>query len=197
MRIMADDRFKPGVLDEILARIKSTPPLAIMRPELSYEKALVTVGAADDAMKRKSPEEGDREVEAAEGELRAVLAINPTDSFLWLLLYSVSLTRSGFDPGNISLLEQSYSLGPNEGWVALRRNRLALAIFPILSNATQRMVVSEFAGLVDARFVEDAAVNLTGVGWTHRATLVAGLERVAFANREALAKRFVGRRCNS
>ena len=126
---------------------------------------------------------------AAERELRAVLAIKPTESFFWLMLYSLLVTRNGFDQEAIRFLDRSYLLGPNEGWIALRRNRLALAVFPMLGVSTQQLVVSEFAGLVDSGFVEDAAINLTAVGWKYRAALLAGLSRTKKTSREALAKR--------
>jgi hypothetical protein len=188
-RIIVDDRFKPGVLAEMLVRLESAPQEVIVQPEFSYAKALITLRTAEEAMQRKSPEEADREVNAAEDRLRATLATNPTDSFLWLMLYSLATTRRGFDTGNFSYLEQSYARGSNEGWVALRRNSVVLAIFPLLSGAMQRSAISEFAALVDCGFIDDAAASLTRAGSALQERLLKSLERVDIGPREALARK--------
>ncbi|MGV7217064.1 hypothetical protein [Bradyrhizobium sp. UFLA05-112] len=188
-RIIADERFKPGVLAGVLERMKADPRPLMLQPEFSQGEALVMLRSAEEAMQRKSSGEADREVEAAERKVRATLARTPSDSFLWLMLYSIATTRNGFDANNIIYLEQSYASGPNEGWIALRRNRVALAIFSGLNETSRAIVVSEFAELVDSELIEDAAANLMGVGWAHRQRLLASLERVDIANRRSLAKR--------
>jgi hypothetical protein len=188
-RILADERFRPGVLDQVLSRIEAEPQVARPQPDQVRAEALIRLRAAEEASQRKSPQEADRELGTAEDRLRSSLVLNPADSFLWLMLYRVENDRSGFDASNVRYLDQSYATGPREGWIALRRNRLALAIFPLLDEALQRKVVSEFASMVDSELTEEAALNLTGVGWSHRAKLLASLERVDIIPREAFAKR--------
>ncbi|WP_126259820.1 hypothetical protein [Bradyrhizobium sp. LVM 105] len=128
-------------------------------------------------------------MENAEDKIRTALRENPMGSFLWLMLYSVGTARNGLDPKNISYLEQSYATGPNEGWVALRRNRLALAVFPVLSTLVQSEVISEFANTVDSDFIAEAELTLIGVGWTYKERLLSALESVDLASRQALRKR--------
>ncbi|MCK1536082.1 MULTISPECIES: hypothetical protein [unclassified Bradyrhizobium] len=189
LHIMADRRFRPGVLDDVLARMKAYPRPALVQPEFRYALALVSLQAAEEAMQRKSPDEADREMEATECELRSVLEINPTDSFLWLMLYSVVTRRNGFDQENIRYLDRSYASGPNEGWVGLRRNQWGLAIFSLLSKSLQQEVAFEFAALVSSGFIEEAAINLTGVGWVERERLLENVTQVDIVSREIFAKR--------
>lgn len=189
LHIMADGRFRPGILADMLVRMKAQQQPAILQPELRYALALVTLQAAENAMQRKSPDEADREMQAAEGALRSALEVKPTDSYLWLMLYSVVTRRNGFDPENIRYLDRSYASGPNEGWVGLRRNQLSLAIFSMLSKSVQQEVVSEFAALINSGFVEEAAINLTGVGWVERERLLENLKQVDIVSREIFAKR--------
>ncbi|WFU39458.1 hypothetical protein QA640_34630 [Bradyrhizobium sp. CB82] len=191
-QILLDDRFKPGVLSKVLVRIEQQSAPILLPSELARAEALVRLRVAEEATERASSEEADREVALAVEKVRSSLSLNPTDSFLWLMLYSVETTRNGFDLNSISYLEQSYALAPREAWIALRRNKLALAIFPKLSEVMQVKAVSEFAGMVDGDFIEDAAMNLTTVGWLRRDRLLASLERVDIIQRKSLAKRLVG-----
>ncbi|WP_129590829.1 hypothetical protein [Bradyrhizobium shewense] len=188
-RIIADERFKPGALNQMLARIEADPAPPIQQSQLSLADVLVRLRTAEEAMQRKTSEEADREVEAAERKLIAALHVSPTESLLWLMLYSVETTRNGFDPKTVSYLDRSYLAGPHEGWIALRRNRLSLAIFPVLGDWTRQAAVSEFSEMVDADFVEEAASNLMGVGWTQRESLLAALRDVDVSSKTSLLKR--------
>src|SRR5581483_10514237 len=120
---------------------------------------------------------------------RLSLSLSPTDPFLWLMLYSLEATRNGFDIKSLRLLDESYATGPREGWVALRRNKLSLSVFPMVSDGLQTEIVSEFAGMVDSDFTEAAALNLTGNGWAQRDRLLAGLADANIIAREAFAKK--------
>ncbi|TYO61227.1 hypothetical protein FXV83_39320 [Bradyrhizobium hipponense] len=123
--------------------------------------------------------------------IRNSFSANPADAFLWLLFYSAQTATNGFQAEYLSYVERSYQLGPREGWIALRRNRMALAMFPFASESLRDMIVSEFVGLVDAGLIEDAASNLTGVGWPYKDLLLASLETADIVSREAFAKRLV------
>jgi hypothetical protein len=187
-RIISDARFKSGVLGEVLARLEKLPQPILVQPELAEAKTLIRLRTAEEAMQHENSDQFDREAAAAEQILKSTLSLNPTESFLWMMLYSMETSRHGFDLSNIDYLDRSYSSGPNEGWIALRRNRLALAIFPMLNETQQNRVILEFAGLVDSEFTEPAAFNLTTVGWNYRNNLLARLDGVDIASRQLLAK---------
>lgn len=140
-------------------------------------------------MARKSSEEANSEVAMAENSVKAALAISPGDSFLWLMLYSTETNRNGFASRYIKYLDRSYAAGPREGWISLRRNRLALAIFPMLSSATSLAAISEFAEMVDADFIEDTAQSLMGIGWQHREQLLSALDTADIVSRQRLYRR--------
>ncbi|MDA9516555.1 hypothetical protein XI04_26365 [Bradyrhizobium sp. CCBAU 11430] len=180
--------MKMPALAEMLAGIEPAAPAGLSPPKLFQASALVRLRLAELAMARRSSEEADAEIAAAERKLVEGFSVNPTDSFLWLMLYSVQTSRNGFDPKTVPHLERSYLAGPHEGWIALRRNQLALAVFPLLSEVAQARVVDEFAEMVDADFWNDTEANLTGIGWAHRDRLLAGLQRVDLVSREAFAR---------
>lgn len=187
-RVIADQRFKPGALSEVLARMERQPKLAVVRASYFQAEALVRLGIAERAMGRQASEDADGEVAAAEESVRTALKVNPSDSFLWLMLYSVYTVREGFAPENIRFLDESYATGPYEGWISLRRIRVALSIYSILTKLQQQRIVGEFARMVDTDFIDDAVSNLTGVGWAHRDQLLGSLAGVDIASRQSLAK---------
>lgn len=186
-RIVANDRFNPVVLADMMVRM-DVADRTMMQPEFLSAKALIKLRAVEEATQRKSAEEAEREAKATEDTLRFSLAMNPTDSLLWMMLYSISIAHRGLDLGNISYLERSYVQGPNEGWIALQRNRLTLAIFPLLDEATQRYAISEFAALVDGGFIAEAATNFTRQGPVEQQLLLKGLERSNIGMRRIFAR---------
>lgn len=174
-RIIAGERLGPRAIEQSLKRIEAEHVLRLQQPELLRARSLIRLRVAEEAMNRGNSEEADRDFEAAQQQLIAALEVTPSDSFLWLSLYSVKTTRNGFDTSAVRYLDQSYLAGPHEGWISLQRNRLALAIFPSLIDRTQQAVVSEFAEIVDGDFIEQAARTLTGVGWARKELLLGAL----------------------
>lgn len=136
-----------------------------------------------------SAEEADHEAAMADTKIKSSLEFNPADSFLWLMLYSMETAHHGFDEKTLGYLSQSYTTGPIEGWIALRRNKLALATFADLIGTTQQRVVSEFTGMVDSEFTDAAALNLMGVGWMQSERLLASIAVVNIVPRESFARR--------
>ncbi|MVT53317.1 hypothetical protein GPL17_22865 [Bradyrhizobium yuanmingense] len=187
-RISAGERFKPGVLPDWQVRMNAAPRGAVLQADFSQADALIALRVAEEGLRRKNSEEADRETGSAEVKVRTALSFSPNNSFLWLMAYSLEMSRSGFQAKSLKYLDQSYATGPREGWIALRRNRMALAVFPELEHLTQANVVLEFSNIVDSGFVEEAAANMKGVGWDQRERLLVSLGRVDIAAREAFAK---------
>ncbi|RXH41882.1 hypothetical protein XH94_04235 [Bradyrhizobium zhanjiangense] len=189
LRIIADDRFQTSALANVMPMIEAQRAAAFEQPEFARVRALVQLRLAEEALARKSSEDADRSISVALGDLKLALQVNPGDSFLWLLLYSVEIARGGFGSDSMRYLDQSYTAGPYEGWIALRRNRLALAAFPAFSDAMRSEVLSEFEKMVDDGFIDEAAANLMGVGWPHREQLLAALGSADILSRQGLSKR--------
>jgi hypothetical protein len=67
--------------------------------------------------------------------IRQSLACSPADPFFWLALYALEPSAP------LNYLTASYRLGPNEGWIALKRNLVAFANFDELPDDLRRIVV--------------------------------------------------------
>lgn len=187
--IVADDRFKSGVLQDAVAAMEVQSGITLLQPKLLRARALARLRLAEQAMADSNIEKADSMAVKAQGDLKAALASTPSDPFLWLMLYSITSEYDGLGPEALLYLDRSYVVGPTEGWIALRRNRLALKVFPFLREITQSAVTLEFAEMVDSGFIEDAADNLTSVGWPQRERLVASLATVDIKPKQALATR--------
>lgn len=187
-RIMADQRFRPGALADVLDQMRHEPTRAVVQSAFVRAEALIGFSVADAIRARGSPDAADDEIMVAEGTIRKSLAACPRDSVLWMMLYFSSLLRAGLTPQSLNYLNESYVTGPNEGWISLRRNRLALSIFTSLNELQKELVTAEFARLVDADFLDEAGSNLTSVGFNYRDELLSALISVDIASRQGLSK---------
>jgi len=188
-QIVAEERFKPGVLPELLRTASANPSPWIAQSRLSEALALLAFTSAQEAVQRTTSDDADGEAKAAATKLRAAIALAPQSPFLWVLLYSAETMQNGFDVGQLAYVRVSYALGPNEGWIAMRRNRLSLAVFSALDARMQEAVINEFAELVDSGFVDAAAMNLLTVGWPQKDRLLNGLSEVDIAAKTSLGRR--------
>jgi hypothetical protein len=118
----------------------------------------------------------------------AALTQSPTNSFMWLVDLWLKRLRSEDRDNDLNLLRMSYWSGPNEAWIAVKRNPLALSVFSSLPNELAEQAVSEFAGLVNARLYAQAADILAGPGWAIRERLLSRLVQVDEDNRRAFAR---------
>lgn len=91
---------------------------------------------------------------------RTALSCAPTDSFAWLTLFWLDVAKHGFERDSSAYLRLSYALAPNEGWIALRRSRLAIASLRKLPPDLASDAIDEFVKLVNtgALYPETAAI---------------------------------------
>jgi hypothetical protein len=185
-RVIAGNSFKPKVLAEFMPQVEAAERAAPCRPAALRSAAIIRTSVAEQAI--ADAENIDAQLSALSNSIHRSLACSPTDPFLWVVLYWVESTRNGFHPGYLEYLRLSYQLGPNEGWIALKRNAYALAIFQLLPPDLADMALTEFAGLLDAGFYEEAVAIFTGPGWRERGLLLPRLKDVAERHRQAFAR---------
>jgi hypothetical protein len=178
--------FKPEVLLALMPQVGAAEKADPCRPAAVRSAAIIRTRVAEQAI--VSGENIDAELSALNDSIRRSLSCSPADPFLWFMLYWTESIRNGFQPNYLEYLRLSYQLGPNEGWIAVKRNRYALAIFQTLPPDLASQVVSEFAGLVHSGFVAETVASLEGPGWNVRERLLAGLKDVPERNREVFAK---------
>jgi hypothetical protein len=80
---------------------------------------------------------------------------------------------------DFAYLQMSYLVGPHEGWVAVERNHIALAIVPELPQDQAEMAVTEFIDLVASAYYP---------GWPIRDKLLRRLEDAPVEARRQFAQ---------
>lgn len=80
---------------------------------------------------------------------RDLLACEPADSFVWLTLFWLDSGKYGLNERNADYLRLSYTLGRNEGWIALWRVRLAFVLFGRLPDDLANNAIEDFVKLLN------------------------------------------------
>ena len=111
----------------------------------------------------------------------------PSDAYLWFALFQVESLRAGFNTEYLRYLDMSYKYGPNEGWIAIPRNRAAFAIFEALPTTLQSKVLDEFVLLLRTELYAEAIDIFLGAAAPHRDAVVKRLATVSEKNRQLFA----------
>jgi hypothetical protein len=184
--IIAGTPFKPALLAAMSGGV-ALQAADLRKPSVLADVAIFQLRVLEVAIEEGQPNIDDQMV-TLNRTIRKSLANSPSDAFLWLVLFWLENTQNGFDAENFKFLRMSYLTGPNEGWVAVKRNRLAIALFHQLPKQVAEDAIDEFARLVDSRFTDEAAEILVGPGWRIRERLLSRLAGVDQINREDFAR---------
>jgi len=125
---------------------------------------------------------------ALESALQEAFACTPADPYLWLTVFWSQNNTRGLQQDNFGSLRLSYRYGPNEGWLALRRNRYAVAIYPALPDDLKRNAIDEFRQLVKSDFITDAADIIVGPGRSISDLLLSRLDGIDVQKLRFLAR---------
>jgi hypothetical protein len=186
--IIAEDSFKLESLTSLKATNSDFKALQNGRASVLSSVAIINVRLLEQAIASGSRASLDSLMLETSGLIRQSLVNTPADPFLWTVLFWLENTRNGFNSRHLTFLEMSYSVGPNEGWVAVKRNRFALAMYTALSPVLADSVVNEFSRLVESNYFSAAATILEGPGWPIREVLMSGLKNADEISRETFAK---------
>jgi len=184
--VVNGDPFKSEVLASLMPQVEAAEQAERCRPAGLHSAAIIRTRIAEQALSDSG--DIDASLLSLSNSIRRSLACSPADSFLWFVLYWVESNRNGFQADYLRYLRLSYQLGPYESWIALKRNRYALAVFQRLPPDLAQKAITEFAKLVDTGFYADTVAIFTGPGWRERALLLPGLKDVAERHRQAFAR---------
>lgn len=183
--VLEGDPFKSGVLAKLMPHVEAAEWAEPCSPAVMRSAAVIQTRMAEQAI--VDGDDIDTQLSVLRDSIRGSLACSPSDPFLWVVLYWVETNRNGFQPDYLKYLRLSYQLGPNEGWIALKRNGYAFAIFQQLPPDLAQMAIKEFAKLLDTGFYEEAVAIFIGPGWRERAILLPRLKDVAERHRKVFS----------
>jgi hypothetical protein len=187
LRILGGDRFTPEQLGMLTRQIQATP-VASLRPTALSDIATIRLRLVEVALQSGNAQLAAAAFDNLKAAVAAALDGTPTSSFMWLTDYWSRSVRSRNPADGLKSLAMSYSEGPNEGWIAVRRNPVALSAFPSLPDQLANQALNEFARLVSSGFYADAANTLAGAGWPIHDKLLARLTQLGEGARRRFAK---------
>jgi hypothetical protein len=184
-QVVNGDPFKSEVLTTLIPQVEAAEREERCRPAALHGAAIIRTRIAEQALYDGG--NIDASLLSLSDSIHRSLACSPADPFLWFVLYWVETNRNGFQADYLNYLRLSYQLGPYESWIALKRNRYALAVFQRLPPDLAQKTITEFAKLLDTGFYADTVAIFTGPGWRERGLLLPRLKDVAERHRQAFA----------
>lgn len=185
--ILAGDRFSSEQLKMLTQRVEAAPAGSLRSVALN-DITIIWLQLAEAAVRSGDARLAVGALDKLQVAVAAAIQASPTNSFMWVTDYWARSVRSGNKADGLKSLGMSYALGANEGWIALRRNPLALSAFTSLPDKLAERVLTEFAGLVRSGFYEQAANILAGSGESVRDKLLNRLIKVDDDDRRRFAK---------
>jgi hypothetical protein len=192
-RIRAGQDFSAEALAHFIPIVERAERSPICQPAAIRDAAILRLRDAELAVATGQRTRLDPTIDALRKTVTQALSCEPTDSFLWLVLYWIETTQNGFSGQSLSYLAMSYRFGRFEGWIAAKRTEFALRAFADLPPDLSEMVVDEFAHLLDSGFMNETIAALTGPGWPIRNRLLAGISKVGQVHRREFARELLRR----
>lgn len=181
--ILSGERYSTRRLDELRIRLNATASDFLTGLALEGS-AVIQLRILENEIEAGNFARLASERTEVESSVTAALAMSPNNSFLWLTQYWLHLDA----PRREQLLFISYLTGPHEGWIATRRNRVAVTDYPSLPNEITEQVLAEFAGLVRSGLYLGAANSVADASQEIRARLLAQLVALDDSLRRNFAK---------
>jgi hypothetical protein len=186
-RIIAGDHFKGEVLARRLPVLENIEVSVYCRPIALRSSVILRIYANDIAASKNDRGHIDERKELMASAIRSSLSCSPADPFLWLVLYWIDRTQDSYRSNNVEYLRKSYRLGPNEGWIALMRNRIAFENFQKLPSDLTKIAINEFTALVENKFYEPAADIFISSTRAEQKLILTKMEHISTENRRVFA----------
>jgi hypothetical protein len=177
-RIAAGEPFKQAPLLLIRPQLDYLERQEWPTPESLHNVALIEIRLTELELERGEEITGNLQFTHAQNAIESALCLTPSDGFMWLALFWLRKTRDGMSEKAVPYLRMSYLVGPHEGWIAVRRNRMVTPLLSILPRDLANLAVSEFGDLIASGYIEAAADILTGPGWGNHELLLKSLVNV-------------------
>jgi hypothetical protein len=182
-RIAAGESFKSEAVVKQRPSLDRIEASALCQPGALRSAAIVRLRMADLVLS-SGRDRTDENIQSLGNVVHASLSCSPADSYLWLALYWISNGENSNQLHSLDYLRMSYLTGPNEGWIGLKRNRLAFERFDQLPADLAESATHEFVGLVQSGFTKTAAETFMGLGARDRGLILARLNHIPKRYRE-------------
>jgi hypothetical protein len=187
--VLLGHAFKMELLLDETRKAEATERSSFCNPTTLRDVAILRLAVLDKAIAASDRTLIDSAYSRLNDDARSALSCSPADPFIWLTLFWLDAAKRGLGPDGARYLRLSYALGPNEGWIALRRNRLAMAVFAQLPADLANDAIDEFVKLVDTgRLYPEAAAVFAGAAPAVQSRIVERLKTANAISRQIFAR---------
>lgn len=186
-RIIAGDVYTPDAMAALEQSLWPDRSLAL-RPAVLGPASIILLRQTEEAIARADLQPLNSRLTVLHDAVTHAILNAPEDSYEWLALFWLESYLYGFDAQQLRYLQMSYAIGPQEGWVAVKRNRIVLGLYATLTNDLKEAAVNEFVGLVRSQFYADAADIVSDSTPAVREALSARLAQLPNPDRQSFAK---------
>ena len=187
-KIIAGARYDAEALSRLDPILEDIENAGYCQAIATRDAAVIRLHKAELTISSGDQDNLDSSLEALLTSLLRSLACSPADSFSWLALFWLKNVQAGYVPANQRFLRMSYQLGPNEGWIALKRSHIAFSIFEGLDPDLKERAKAELVGLLQTGLVEAAADIFVGPAWSKRDEITPLLVKVPQRTRELFSE---------
>lgn len=161
---------------------------SLCRSSVLQGAAIIRLRIVEEAFARGQRELLDSPINDLGKVVRRSLACSPSDPYLWIVLFWSESAQSGFRLDDLPYLRLSYQLGPNEGWIAVKRSQIAFSIFEQLTPDLKEAVLEEFKNLLQTGFIDETVGIFVSPGWRVRDQILQRIRDVDERHRQAFAR---------
>jgi hypothetical protein len=192
VQIVGARSFQPDVVSRAASDAEAAPSFGLCRPTADRAAAILKLYLYEDAVAAKRADRAREQIDPLRSSLRTALQCSPSDAYLWLVLFSIETIADGFKPAQLDYLRMSYQLAPHEGWVALKRNAVALTMYFDLDPALAQAALDEYAELLQNGLYDEAAAIFTNLTPAIQRTVLDRVAETPLPQRERLSKALDG-----
>jgi hypothetical protein len=188
-KIISGEPYKIDVLMRQIPVMDAVENSTNCRPIALWSAAIVRLRMVEEAGRNNAGKPGDpQQIKLLDNWIRRSLSCSPAEPFLWLALYWAERAQNGFKLEHYKYLKMSYQLGPNEGWIILKRNPIALADFDRLPADLAAHATNEFVALLNNELYQQAVENFSRSEWWVQDAILPHLAPLPQRVRETFAR---------
>ena len=140
--IIRGESYRRDALAAVFPLVETTEKATFCDANAVRGAAIIRLRIAELGQTENAEEKSDTDIHAAINSVVQALSCSPADSFLWFALYWLKSAQHGFSPEDLKYLRLSYQLGPNEGWIALKRNGVTFAMLQQLPSEARAQLAA-------------------------------------------------------
>jgi hypothetical protein len=189
-QIVQGQAFKSETLLAVAARAEAVGEWgSLCNPAALHDAAVLRLAIFNDAVVAADHRLTDSDYGPVAAASRRALSCAPADPLVWLTLFWVDAGAYGLAPYNANYLRLSYALGPYEGWIALWRTRIAVAMLDRLPPDLSELATTEFVNLVNTgRLYQQTAQIFARASPAAQGRIIDGLKAATEIARQNFAR---------